>query len=401
MGAIGAASAIAATSYGAIPGANDRLRMAVIGAGGMATTHMESLVQARDIDNFTIVNVCDVYAKRLDAAAQLTGAKPVGDYRRILDSKDIDWVLIATPEHWHYQMAMEALDAGKHVYVEKPMTHTAEQAKKVTEKVKSTGRKLQVGVQGMSDESYAVANEHIKAGELGKVVLAQIDYSRNYEGDFWAGNDYPIDADAAPGPNLDWKAWLGPAPKRPWDPERYFRWRRYWDYSGGIATDLFIHRVTRLIKAMNLTYPSYVVGTGGNFEYTESVAEIPDTFNVLADYPEGLTIQLVSTMANDTKIEHMIRGHKATLYFTEKGFMIEPQKEYAKDMQPITYEKKGAEDVTLHHRNLMEAIRSNQPLNCDCMLGMYGVVVCEMAVESFRKRQYLKWDAQKAQAVKA
>jgi len=401
VGAIGAASAIAATSYGAIPGANDRLRMAVIGAGGMATTHMESLVQARDIDNFTIVNVCDVYAKRLDAAAQLTGAKPVGDYRRILDSKDIDWVLIATPEHWHYQMAMEALDAGKHVYVEKPMTHTAEQAKKVTEKVKSTGRKLQVGVQGMSDESYAVANEHIKAGELGKVVLAQIDYSRNYEGDFWAGNDYPIDADAAPGPNLDWKAWLGPAPKRPWDPERYFRWRRYWDYSGGIATDLFIHRVTRLIKAMNLTYPSYVVGTGGNFEYTESVAEIPDTFNVLADYPEGLTIQLVSTMANDTKIEHMIRGHKATLYFTEKGFMIEPQKEYAKDMQPITYEKKGAEDVTLHHRNLMEAIRSNQPLNCDCMLGMYGVVVCEMAVESFRKRQYLKWDAQKAQAVKA
>lgn len=127
-------------------------------------------------------------------------------------------MLIATPEHWHYQMAMEALDAGKHVYVEKPMTHTAEQSKKLTAKVKSTGRKLQVGVQGMSDESYAVANEHIKAGELGKVVLAQIDYSRNYEGDFWAGNDYPIDADAAPGPNLDWKAWLGPAPKRAWDP---------------------------------------------------------------------------------------------------------------------------------------------------------------------------------------
>lgn len=152
---------------------------------------------------------------------------------------------------------------------------------------------------------------------------------------------------------------------------------------------------------MNLTYPSYVVGTGGKFEYTESVAEIPDTFNVLADYPEGLTIQLVSSMANDTKIEHMIRGHKATLYFTETGFRIEPQKEYAKDMQPITYEKKGAEDVTLHHRNLMKAIRSNQPLNCDCMLGMYGVVVCEMAVESYRKRQYLKWDAEKEQAVKA
>ena len=120
----------------------------------------------------------------------------------------------------------------------------------------------------MSDESYAVANDHIKAGELGKIVLAQIDYSRNYQGDFWAGDEYPIDADAKPGVNLDWKAWLGPAPKHEWDPERYFRWRRYWDYSGGIATDLFVHRATRLIKALNLTFPDYVTATGGKFEFT-------------------------------------------------------------------------------------------------------------------------------------
>ena len=401
VGAIGAASVVSAAGYKAIPGANNRLRMAVIGAGGMATEHMKSLVQSRETDNLEIVNVCDIYRKRLDIAAQLTGAKPVTDYRSIFDDKSIDWVLIATPEHWHYRMAMEALDAGKHVYVEKPMTHTIEQSKKLVEKVHASGRKLQVGVQGMSDESYAVAHEHIKAGELGKVVLAQIDYSRNYQGDFWAGSDYPIDADAAPGTNLDWHAWLGPAPKRAWDPERYFRWRRYWDYSGGIATDLFIHRVTRLIKALDLSYPEYVTATGGKFEFTESLAEIPDTFNVLADYPQGLTIQLVSSMANDVSIDHMIRGHKATLYFTSTGFRIQPEKAYEKEMQPITYEKRGAEDVTLHHRNLQDAIRSNAPLNCDCMLGMYGVVVCEMAVESFRKRQYLKWDNNRSQAIKA
>jgi predicted dehydrogenase len=401
VGALGAASVFAATSYAAIPGANDRLRMAVIGAGGMATEHMESLVKSREADNFEIINVCDIYKKRLDKAAQLTAAKPVSDYRRILDSKDIDWVLIATPEHWHYQMAMDALDAGKHVYVEKPMTHSIEQSKKLVAKVQSSGRKLQVGVQGMSDESYAVAHEHIKAGELGTVVLAQIDYSRNYEGDFWAGDEYPIDADAKPGENLDWKAWLGPAPKRPWDPERYFRWRRYWDYSGGIATDLFIHRATRLIKALGLTFPQYVAATGGKFEFKSSIAEIPDTFNVLADYPEGLTMQLVSSMANDARVDHMIRGHKGTLYFTPTGFTIEPQKDYRNEMQPVTYQKKGAEDVTLHHRNLMDAIRTNQPLNCDCMLGLYGVAICEMAVESYRKRQYLKWDAHKQQAVKA
>jgi predicted dehydrogenase len=375
--------------------------MSVIGAGGMATEHMKSLVASRDIDNFEIVNVCDIYSKRLDIAAQFTGAKPLSDYRKVLDNKDIDWVLIAVPEHWHYQMTMDALDAGKHVYVEKPMAHTTEQAKKITEKVKSTGRKLQVGVQGMSDESYAVANQHVKAGDLGKIVLAQIDYSRNYKTDFWAGDDYPIDPDAKPGVNLDWKAWLGPAPKHDWDPERYFRWRRYWDYSGGIATDLFIHRATRLLKALDLKFPDYVVATGGKFEYTDSLAEIPDTFNVLADYPGGPTMQLISSMGNEVKVDHMIRGHKATLYFTETGFTIKPEKEFENEMQPITYEKKGAEDVTLHHRNLMAAIRANEPLNCDCMLGLYGVVICEMSVQSFRKRQYLKWDAAKQEAVRA
>jgi predicted dehydrogenase len=398
---VAAASVASARSYSAILGANDRIRIGVIGAGGMATNHMETLVKMREGDNFEIVNVCDIYDKRLDKAVQLTGGAPVKDYRQVLDNKDTDYVLIAVPEHWHFQMEMDALDAGKHVYVEKPMTQNIAQAQKVVEKVKATGRKLQVGVQGMSDESYAVAYDHIKAGELGNVVLAQIDYSRNYHGDFWAGDDYPIDADAKPGVNLNWEAWLGPAPKRPWDPERYFRWRRYWDYSGGIATDLFIHRATRLLKALNLSFPDYVVATGGKFEYKDSLAEIPDTFNVLADYPGGPTLQLVSSMGNDTPVDHMIRGHKATLYFTKTGFTIKPQAQYAKDMQPVTYLKKGAEDLTLHHRNLQAAIRRNEPLNCDATLGLYGVVICDMAVESFRKRQYLKWDVAKGIAVTA
>jgi predicted dehydrogenase len=401
VGAVGAASLLSARSYSAIVGANDRLRIGVIGAGGMATNHMKALVKMRDGDNIAIESVCDVYTKRRDIAAQLTGGKPIDDYRTLLQNKDIDYVLIATPEHWHFQMAMDALDAGKHVYVEKPMTHTIEQSQKLVSKVHSSGRKLQVGVQGMSDESYAVASEHIKAGELGTIVLAQIDYSRNYQGDFWSGNDYPIDADAKPGVNLDWKAWLGPAPKREWDPERYFRWRRYWDYSGGIASDLFIHRATRLLKAMSLTYPRYVVATGGKFEFKDSVAEIPDTFDVLADFPGGPTMQLVSSMANDAPIDHMIRGHKATLYFSRTGFTIKPEKASENEVQPFTYEKKGAEDVTLHHRNLQQAIRSNAALNCDCMLGMYGVVLCDMAVDSYRTRQYLQWNGDKVTVAKA
>jgi predicted dehydrogenase len=398
------AAGAAAVSYAGFAGAetigaNDRLRIGVIGCGGQATGHMRALVKMRESDKCDVTAVCDVFDLRAQKAAQLTGGKIVKDYRRVLDDKDIDYVLIATPEHWHHQMTIEAIAAGKHIYVEKPMTQTIEQSKHVIEKLKASPKtKLQVGVQGMSDESYEVAHKYIQDGVLGKVVLSQIDYSRNHQGDFWA---YPMDEDAKPGENLDWKAWLGPAPKRPWDPERFFRWRRYWDYSGGIATDLFIHRVTRILKATGATLPLYGTGTGGKFEFSKSIAEIPDTLNILLDYPEGMTIQLISTMANDTKVDHLIRGHKATLEFTRTGFTIKPQKLFADDAKEITYEKTGAEDLTLHHRNFMNAIRKGEALKCDSQLGYYGVVACEMGNTSYRKRKYLKWDAAKERLINA
>ena len=395
----GAAATFAAGSYARVMGANERLRIGVIGCGGMARGHMRSLNTMKESDNLEIVAVCDVYDKRAESAAELTGGRIVKDYHALLGSKDIDYVLIATPEHWHAQMTLDALDAGKHVYCEKPMTHTVEQSRKVVAKVKQTGLKMQVGVQGTSDDSYEAAWQYVKDGLLGNVVMAQIDYSRNYVDDFWAGSSYPISPDAHPGQNLDWKAWLGPAPKRAWDPERYFRWRRYWDYSGGIATDLFIHRVTRIIKALNLTFPEHGVGTGGKYEFKDSKAEIPDTFNVMLDYPGGPTVLMVSSMANDTPVEHLLRGHKATLKFTRTGFTITPQPEYAKDMQVITFQKRGAEDTRLHHRNLQNAIRNNEPLKCDCMLGYYAVVACEMGVQSFRHRKYAAWDKTKERIV--
>jgi predicted dehydrogenase len=397
-----------ALSRSRIFGANENLRIGVVGCGGMAQNHMSALLRMKESENVEIAAVCDIFTKRLDAAAEKTGGHPYKDYRAVLDRNDIDYVLIATPEHWHHQMVLDALDAGKHVYVEKPMTHTVEQSAEVVKKVNSSSLKLQVGVQGMSDESYQEANKYVRDGTLGKVVMAQIDYSRNYVGDFWA---YQIDADAQPGVNLDWDAWLGPAPKRPWDPRRYFQWRRYWDYSGGIATDLFIHRVTRILKAVGLTFPEYVVATGGKWNFTESVAEIPDTFNILADYPGGPTVSLVSSMANDTPVDHVIRGHKATLRFTRSGFSIDLQRSTNRDVINasenrsgkgyIVYQKKGAEDVTLHHQNLQRAIRQGEELRCGALLGYYGVVVTMMGVESFRKREYLRWDHDNQTVVRA
>lgn len=391
------AAASAALSVSKVLGANERIRIGVIGCGGMARGHMRTLVKMREADNFEFVSVCDVYDKRAEAAKELTGGSIVKDYRRLLDDKSIDYVLIATPEHWHYQMTMDALSAGKHIYCEKPMTQNVEQSKRVVAKVKSLPKqRMQVGVQGMSDDSYETANKYITAGALGKVVLAQIDYSRNYVGDFWAG---PIDPDVKPGVNFDWKAWLGPAPKREFDMDRFLYWRRYWDYSGGIASDLFIHRVTRIIKSLGLTYPDRGVGSGGKWQFEDSKAEVPDTFNILLDYPQKLTVQLVSSLANDVPVEHLIRGHHATLKFTRSGFTIIPQRQFEGEAKMIVHQKTGAEDLELHHRNLMNAIRKDEPLKCPVELGMYGVVACATGVESYRKQKYMKWDAAKQRLI--
>jgi predicted dehydrogenase len=398
----GSTMGMSAKSYSRIIGSNERLEIGVIGCGGMANHHMRSLLEMKQQDNVEIASICDIYTKRLDAAKELTGARTFKNYQEILEDRYIDYVLIATPEHWHYQMTLDAIEAGKHIYVEKPMTHTIEQAQNIASKMALSKLKLQVGVQGMSDDSYETAHKMIQEDALGKVVMAHIDYSRNYVDDFWVN---AIDADARPGVNLDWEAWLGPAPKRPWDPQRYFSWRRYWDYSGGIATDLFIHRVTRIIKALGLQFPDYVTATGGKWYFVESAAEIPDTHNILLDYPEKLTVMLVSSLANDMPIRHVIRGHKATLEFTREGFTITPQKttneavisatgEDLEGSGQYTYKKKGAEDVTLHHRNLQNAIRKNEALKCDHNLGLYGVVACMMGVQSLRQRKYLKWDPQ-------
>ncbi len=358
----------------------------------------------KDTDNVEIVAVCDIYQKRLDQAASKTGAKPIKDYRELLNQKDIDYVAIITPEHWHAKMTMDAADAGKHIYCEKPMTWSIEEAKKVVKKIQETKVKMQVGVQGLSDDSYEVANRMIKEGKIGRPIQAQIDYSRNHKGDFMImGDAENPDNDVKPGVNLDWNAFLGSAPKRPFDPQRFLQWRRYWDYSSGIATDLFVHRITRIIRALDLKFPERAVAVGGKWEFRDSVAEIPDTFNMMLDYPEGLTVIAVSSMANAEPIPHVIRGHEATLEFTRDGFVIRPEGRMnrAGDKEIITHKKTGGEDILLHHRNLQDAIRNGAAIKTDVMTGYYGVVAVGMATEAFRKNKYIKWDPRRERTYKA
>ncbi len=391
-----------AKSYNKIIGANERVTMGAIGCGGMGNAHLTALERMGSLNNVEVGYVCDLYDKRLAAAAEKMNAKPINDYQKILDNKDVDSILIATPEHWHHRMILDGIDAEKHIYCEKPMTHTIQEAKEVVERMKMANVKLQIGVQGMSDDSYSKANEYINEGKLGDVVMAHIDYSRNYQGeDFW---DYDVDMGAKPGVNIDWDKWLGPAPKQPYDPYRFFQWRKYWDYSGGIATDLFIHRISRIIRSVGFTFPDKVVASGGLWHYENTKGEIPDTFNMMLDYPEGVTVMVVSSLANDTSTKHMIRGTKATLEFTREGFVITPQvsgRESVKDEDLIKFRKRGAEDIVLHHKNLLDAIREDVPLKCDHHMAYYGVVACMMGVESFRDRRYLQWDSKKETVVNA
>jgi predicted dehydrogenase len=398
-----AASIVAtAASANRVLGANNRLRIGIIGCGGLAQgAHIPSLMKMKEADNVEIAAVCDVYQKRLDQAATTTGAAPVKDYRAILDRKDIDYVAIVTPEHWHARMTLDAADAGKHIYCEKPMTWSIEQAKQVVKKIQQTNVKMQVGVQGMCDDSYETAQKYVKEGKLGRVVQAQIDYSRNYKRDFWV-SDEP-DKDVRPGENLDWNAFLGPAPKRPFDLDRFLYWRRYWDYSGGIATDLFVHRITRVIRALDLKFPTRVVAVGGKWEFRDSAAEIPDTFNMMLDYPDGLSVVVLSSMANDTPIPHVLRGHLATLEFTREGFVIRPQGRFNKehDKPEIVHKKTGAEDIMLHHRNLQNAVRNGEALKCDVMTGYYGVVAVRLAIDSYRRNKVMKWDPRRERGIEA
>ncbi len=389
LAAGGAAAAVAMTakSYARVIGANDRIRTGFIGVGGMGSGHLDAINKLKEPDNVEAVAVADCWLTRAEAGAKKVAAPHFyGDYRKLLDHKDIDYVTIATPEHWHSHMTIDAMDSGKAVYCEKPMTHGIPEALAVVKKQKETGLALQVGVQAMSDDSYSSAAKAIEEGVIGQVVQAQIEYVRRYDKQGpWRVPDV---TDATPKPaDLDWSAWLGSAPKIDWNPHHYFEWRNYAVYSGGICTDLFIHRITRIMKACKLTYPRRVVGMGGIWQWPDG-RDLPDNFEMICEYPRGMTVYVLGTMSNRVGIDHLIRGYRGTLYFTPSGWV-------AKDKDGKTlasHEKKGAEDIVLHHNNLHKHLREGVELNCPAELGLAGVVAVNMANESWRSGRMMGWD---------
>jgi predicted dehydrogenase len=430
-----AANALAkssAKSNGRVIGANDRINVGVIGCGGRGAYDADAFTAyaAKHENACQIVAACDVYEKRKKRVAERHKVKGYLDYRELLNQSAIDAVIIATPDHWHAKMALDAMDHGKDVYLEKPMVHTNEEARQLVATVKETKRILQVGSQTTSADIWWKAKKAIADGMIGQMIESQGSYHRNSTEGEW---NYPIDAAAGPEGKgddyVDWNMWLGHqfklSPKRAWDADRFFRFRKYWDYSLGIASDLFYH----VIAPLNICwdepqFPVKVMATGGTYVFRKDGKpdrEVPDTFHLLAEYAKGHSLVLSSSMANDTHIPGMIRGHEGTIIMVEHGqfernvpyITVKPQvRRMGRGDQAKTvaiggeaYEKKfGVADIQipieqkdmmeLHIGNFLSCMRTREKPHLDVETGAKAVVVINLAAQSYREGRTMYWDAQ-------
>ena len=262
---VGSGAALAAGLPSNSVAANDRIQIGVIGAGARAHELIQGLVSMPGVE---VVALVDAYRGRIERAIERTKgrAKAYPSYPDLLAQKSIDAVVVATPDHWHRQMALDALQAGKDVYCEKPLTYRSSEGPEIVAAARASGRIFQVGSHGMSSPFQIRAREMIQSGKLGKVTMVRAAYNRNTASGAWI---YPIPPDASP-QTVDWEMFLGPAPKRPFSLERFFRWRCYEDYSGGIATDLFVHLLTTIHFLMDAKAPSSVMAMGQLYRRKES-----------------------------------------------------------------------------------------------------------------------------------
>jgi len=416
-----------AASMQARVSANDRIRAAFFGCGARAHELMEAMMAH---PQFEIAAVSDAYKGRIERAQDRIrarrGAAPrvLKDYREALADKSIDAVVVATPDHWHKQMVVEALEAGKDVYCEKPLTYRSSEGLEIIAAAKRTARIVQVGSQGMSSMTQNHARELIQAGKLGKVTMIRAAYNRNTASGAWI---YPIPPDAGP-ETVNWEMFLGPAPKRPFSLERFFRWRCYEDYSGGIATDLFVHLCTTIHYLMNAKMPKRVMAMGELYRWKES-REVPDTLNAVLEYPEGFTVNLSSTFNNQSSSEasFMFLGTEGTVsvgwgelrYWPENvrednRWIVESwprrlEEQYWKDPKVQQEElrhlnkprlidggnvwrEEGQDATVVHFWHFLNSIRSRKPYWQNEVAGHHAAACAHMVNESVSTGRMVEWD---------
>lgn len=357
-------------------GANDRVRAGLIGAGGrgrlLASEFKELGVE--------VAAVCDVYEPNLQAGLKVasTGARAYSDYLRLLEDASLDVVIIATPDHWHARMAIDAVHAGKDVYLEKPMAHTIEEAFAIVEATRKTGRVVQIGTQRRSYELFYRAREQMaQVGEVRLVTSQWLNHQRGL-------SQRPLEG------KLDWEAWLGPAPKRPLDPVRFFSWYYFWDYSGGMMAGQGAHIIDAINWFMGSTFPSAVscAATRPNL----AGAEVPETTSMLLEYPENfLVVFTVGYRAMRYNPFHdqikQFHGDRARLDVGREWFALYPQS-LEIDMEPSHEERQPgtfASATRAHIRNFLECVRSRKDPNATVEMGLWTTVALVMGMESLRR----------------
>lgn len=396
----GAVVAATALSQSRVLGANDRVNTAFIGMGKMGRSNLSIAMRQ---ENLQVAAVCDIYKRNLDwsleaAQKKFAEAKPVRDFREILTDKSIDVVCIATPDHWHAYMTVEACKAGKDVYVEKPICVTVDEGRKMVEAARKYKRVVQAGTQQRSGDHFQKAVAMVKNGELGQITRCQ---TWNVGLSEVKGIGAPSDAE--PPADLDWDMWLGPAPKRPYNENRFgvdpddkwfshFRW--FWDYAGGMMTDWGIHLLDIVQMAFDEQMPRSVVAFGEKFRLKDN-RETPDTIIAMYEYP-GFLATYENRYGNANTMTGKpygitFHGDKGTLFVDRSLYQFTPEKRGA---EPITV-KTGNNHNMAHWANFLDCVKSREKPIADVEICNRSTATCLLANVSLRSRMRIEWDEQK------
>jgi predicted dehydrogenase len=377
------AAALTAASYSRVLGANDRVLLGVIGTGDRGRHVMGQFLLTNRVD---VGAVCDVYANQVDLARQKApNAKNFSDHRKLLEVKELNAVLIATPDHWHSQTAIDALNAGKDVYVEKPLTLTIEEGPPIVKAARVNNRICQVGMQQRSGQHYLQAKaEYFDTGKLGKITLART---------WWHGNTYhlrraPESLQQQPS-NLDWARFLGPLKWRDYDPQQFFNWRAYLDFGGGQVTDLFTHWIDVVHMMLGREIPTSAVAAGGVYHYKDG-RTAPDTINVLLEYNQEFTATFEATLAPGIRGAAVeICGTNGKLYIDRSRFEFLAAERGA---QPVVVQA-PPHDMTLDHvKNFLDCVVSRKLPNGDVLIGHRSAQASHLGNIAYLQKRRLSFD---------
>lgn len=386
-----AASALSAASAARVYGANQTLNIGVIGCGGRAKHLLKSLVK---LPGANVATLCDVWDTSLESTKPIipNAVTTTKDFRKLLDDKSLDAVLIATPDHWHAAMTIAACEAGKDVYVEKPLTHAMAEGQAVIDAQNSHKRIVQVGTQQRSMPHIAKARELIQAGQIGKVVKVRMSWNRNSD----RVKRFPVQKEIA---GLDWQGFLGSAPKQPFDEYRFRNWRWFWDFGGGIFTDLMVHWIDVAHWVLNVSHPLSAHSIG-EFINAKGIWETPDSVQTLLQYPDGLQMHFEGTFSNArtaSRIEFL--GTEASVYIDRGRYELIPERnkkvpasEMILGTGPLGadfYDKPDGE--SLHLQNWLDCIRSRKAPTAPAEAGVSGAGAAHLANVALRSGQRADW----------